>query len=85
MEIGTEMTIYVRALSNNQWFGAWAPVTARLEWRHPSGQAALFTLTQTGLDEEDEYEFYQRGALLLTVLEEGDFRARTGMSVKGDL
>ena len=27
-------TIYVRALTNGEWLGAWAPVHARLEWLH---------------------------------------------------
>jgi len=40
MDIGQETTIYVKALSNGEWFGGWAPMRVRLEWLRPDGQAA---------------------------------------------
>jgi hypothetical protein len=81
MNIGENITLYVKALSNDEWFGGWAPVQARLEWLRPDGQAALFTITEEGLDEEDEYEFYLPGTLVVAVLEDGDWRGKTGISV----
>ena len=81
MEIGQNTTIYVKALSNVEWFGGWAPVQARLEWLRADGQAALFTITEEGLDEEDEYEFYLPGTTVVAALEEGDWQAKTGVIV----
>lgn len=78
MEIGQETTLYVKALSNQVWFGGWAPVRARLEWLRPDGQMALFTLTETGLDEDDEYAFYQAGCLIIAERAEEGFRALAG-------
>ena len=40
-------------------------MTARLEWLQEDGRAALFTLTEPDLEEDDEYEYYQAGSLLL--------------------
>ncbi len=80
MEIGAEYTIYVKALSNGEWFGGWAPVRARLEWLRPDGQAALFTLVEQGLDEDDEYAFWEVGTLVLGALEEGDWKIFAGYS-----
>ena len=54
------IAIYVKALSNGEWFGGWMPVRARLEWAAADGEAALFTITEEGLEEGDEYEFYAR-------------------------
>ena len=81
MDIGKETTVYVKALSDGQWFGGWAPVRARLEWRSADERAALFTLTEEELDADDEYEFYEAGSLVLGVWEEGEYRVRTGMAV----
>lgn len=79
MKIGDFMTIYVRALSNGQWFGGWAPIRARLEWTSPEKSACLFTLMELGLTEEDEYAFYQLGTLVLAQLEKGDYRVQGGL------
>ena len=79
MEIGENTTIYVKALSNGEWFGGWAPVRARLQWLRADGGAALFTITEEGLDEEDEYVFYALGTLVIASLEEGDWRGRVGV------
>jgi len=79
MKIGEEITVYVRALSNGTWFDAWAPVIARLEWLREDGQVGLFTLTEEGLDEDDEYEFYEVGSLLLGKKEDGEFRIEAGV------
>ncbi|KGE86856.1 MAG: hypothetical protein ACE362_11555 [Phaeodactylibacter xiamenensis] len=81
MEIGQNTTLYVKALSNGEWFGGWAPVQARMEWLRPDGNAALFTITEEGLDEEDEYEFYAAGTLVIAVFEEGDWRGKNGVIV----
>ena len=51
--------------------GGWACVQARLEWLRPDSKAALFTITEEGLDEEDEYAFYALGTLVIASLEEG--------------
>jgi len=96
MKIGEETTVYVRALSNGEWFGGWAPVRARLEWLREAGafmqseddgppslryggQVGLFTLTEEDLDEDDEYEFYEVGSLLLGKKEDGEFRIEAGV------
>ena len=79
MEIGHAYTIYVRALTNDEWLGAWAPVCARLEWLHSDAQHALFTLLDNDLTEDDEYAFWQPGTLLLAGLEEKDWRVEVGM------
>lgn len=63
----TTNTVYVRALSNGEWLGGWAPVEARLEWMRPDGQAGLFTLVEEGLGEDDEYEYFQQGSLVIAV------------------
>ncbi|MEQ8705826.1 MAG: hypothetical protein RIC19_18000 [Phaeodactylibacter sp.] len=81
MDIGKSITIYVKALSNGEWFGGWAPVQGRLEWLREDGQAALFTLNEQGLDEDDEYAFYEHGTLVIAALEEGDWRGKTGISI----
>ena len=78
MDIGQDTTIYVKALSNGEWFCGWAPVQARLEWLRADGQAGLFTIMEEGLEAEDEYEFYEAGTLVIGVLEEGDWRGRAG-------
>ena len=65
MEIGHTYTIYVRALTNGEWLGAWAPVHARLEWLHDTAHHALFTLLDNDLTGDDEYAFWQPGSLLL--------------------
>jgi len=81
MDIGQNTTIYVKALSNGEWFGGWAPVQARLEWLRPDGKAALFTIMEEGLDEEDEYEFYEVGTLVVGALEAGDWRGTSGVVI----
>jgi len=77
----TNITIYVKALTNGEWFGGWAPVRARLEWLRSDGKAALFTITEERLDEEDEYEFYEVGTLVIGALEEGDWRGTSGVVI----
>jgi hypothetical protein len=79
MEIGQNTTPYVKALSNGEWFGGWAPVQARMEWLREDGQTALFTLTEAGLEDEDEYEYYKPGTLVIGVLESGDWRSEAGL------
>jgi hypothetical protein len=54
---------------------------ARLEWLCPDGQAALFTLTEPGLDEDDEYAFYVLGALVIARREEGVWKGVAGGEV----
>lgn len=73
-------TIFVKALSNKEWFGAWAPVKARLEWLRADQKAGLFTLLEEGLDEDDEYEFYEAGALLIGVWDGEVFKVAAGVS-----
>ena len=72
-------TLYVKALSNGEWFGGWAPVRATCEWLRADGRVGLFTLLEPGLDEDDEYAFYQPGALLIAVREEEDYRVQGGV------
>lgn len=74
-------TIYVKALSNEEWFGAWAPVKARLEWLRADQKAGLFTLLEEGLDEDDEYEFFETGSLLIAVWDGEVFKVAAGVSV----
>jgi len=81
MDIGQNTTIYVKALSNGEWFGGWAPVQARLEWLRPDGKAALFTIMEEGLDEEDEYEFYEVGTLVVAGCLGEDWRAQAAAVV----
>ena len=83
MEIGQETTLYVKALSNQVWFGGWAPVRDRLEWLRPDEQLALFTLTEPDLDEDDEYAFYQAGSLIIAERAEEGFRALVGVGMDG--
>lgn len=50
--------IYVKVLSEDHWFGAWAPIQAI-----PSNVAAdVFILADNNLSEDDEYEFFIPGA-----------------------
>jgi hypothetical protein len=74
--------IYLRALSNGEWFGAWAPVKARLEWLRKDEQVALFTLTEPDLDEDDEYEFYQQGALLIARRDGAEYKVLGGVEAE---
>jgi hypothetical protein len=71
-------TVYVRALSNDDWFGGWAPVQARLEWLRADKQVGLFTLIEEGLDEDDEYEFFQPGSLVIAVWDGQIFKVAGG-------
>ena len=49
--------IFVRVFSENQWFGAWAPVEAM-----PSDKDEIvFILTNNHLTADDEYEFFEQG------------------------
>ncbi len=48
-------TIFVRVLSENQWFGAWAPVAAFLKGDN------FFILAENDLTADDEYEFFEPG------------------------
>ena len=45
----------------------------------PDGEAALFTITEVGLEEGDEYAFYALDTLVIAGLEEGDWRGRLGV------
>jgi hypothetical protein len=74
-------TIYVKVLSNEEWFGAWAPVNARLEWLRADQKAGLFTLLEEGLDEDDEYEFFETGSLLIAVWDGEVYKVAAGVSV----
>lgn len=75
----TTQTIYVKALSNNEWFGAWAPVKARREWLRPDKKVGLFSLVEKDLDEEDEYEFFEQGSLLIAVWDGEVFKVVGGV------
>ena len=75
----TTNTVYVKALINGEWFGGWAPVEARLEWQRPDGQVGLFTLTEEGLDEDDEYEYFQQGSLVIAVRDGEDYKVQGGV------
>ena len=74
--------IYIRALSNGEWFGGWAPVRAKLEWLREDGKVALFILTESDLDEDDEYEFYQQGALLIASHDGTDYKVPGGVEAE---
>ena len=76
----TILTIYVKALSNKEWFCAWAPVKARQEWLRPDGRVGLFTLIEQGLDEDDEYEFYLPGTLVIGVWDGEGFKGVVGLA-----
>ena len=78
----TTNTVYVKALSNGEWFGGWAPVEAQLEWMRPDGQVGLFTLTEEGLDDDDEYEYFQQGSLVIAVRDGEDFKVQGGMDAE---
>lgn len=80
--MNTIITIYVKALSNNQWFGGWAPVNARQEWLRPDGQVGLFTLVDDGIDEDDEYEYFRPGSLVIAALEEELFKVVGGVDAE---
>ena len=77
----TTEIIYVKALSNGEWFGAWAPVRARREWLRQDGRAGLFTLVEEGLDEDDEYEFFQPESLVIGVWDGEAFKVMGGVGV----
>lgn len=49
------MTIFVRVLSENQWFGVWAPVEAL----QSDTKEAVFILADNNLTADDEYEFFE--------------------------
>ncbi len=80
--MNTIITIYVKALSNGEWFGGWAPVKARQEWLRPDEQVGLFTLVEEGLDEDDEYEFYRPGSLVIGVLDKEIYKVVSGVDVE---
>lgn len=69
--------VYVKALSNGEWFGGWAPVDARLGLQ-PDGEVGLSTLVEEGLDEDDEYEYYQQGSMLITVRDGEEYKYKVG-------
>ena len=75
----TTNTVYVKALSNGEWFGGWAPVEAQLEWMRPDGRVGLFTLTEEGLDEDDEYKYFQQGSLVIAVRDGEDYKVQGGV------
>ena len=72
-------TVYVKAMSAGEWFGGWAPVKARLEWMRADQQVALFALTEEGLDEDDEYEFFQPNTQVLAILDDGIYKVMAGL------
>ena len=80
--IHTIHTIYVKALTEAEWLGTWAPVRAQLEWHDPETDTALFRLVDNDLEEDDEYEYYQADTLVLArrAEPEGDFRAEVGLA-----
>ena len=45
----------------------------------PDGQIGLFTLTEEGLDEDDEYEYFQQGSLVIAVRDGEDFKVQGGV------
>ncbi|MCO6493035.1 MAG: hypothetical protein J5I98_31740 [Phaeodactylibacter sp.] len=77
--MSTTNSVYIKALSNGEWFGGWAPVDARLEWMRPDGQVGLFTLVEEGLDEDDEYEYFQQGSLVVAVRDGEDYKVQGGV------
>lgn len=74
--------VYVKALSNGEWFGGWAPVEARLEWLRPDARVGLFTLVEEELDEEDEDEYYQKGSLVIAALDGEDYKVQGGVDAE---
>ena len=50
-------TIFVRVLSEGEWFGAWAPVEAMPKAKEKD----VFILSENDLTEDDEYEFFVPG------------------------
>jgi hypothetical protein len=85
MDIGQIITIYVKALTNEEWLGAWAPVRAELLWHDPETDTGLFRLVDNDLEEDDEYEYYQADTLVLArrAEPEGDFRVEVGLAPLG--
>lgn len=63
MKTGQDTTLYVKSLSNGEWFGGWAPVQAWLEWLRPDGQAALFTITEEELEKGKRPSNYRSAEL----------------------
>ena len=57
----------------------YAIVEAQLEWMRPDGQIGLFTLTEEGLDEDDEYKYFQQGSLVIAVRDGEDFKVQGGV------
>lgn len=51
------VTIFVRVLSEGEWFGAWAPMIAI----HKRNEENVYILQESEVCEEDEYEFYAPG------------------------
>lgn len=50
-------TIFVRVLSEELWFGAWAPIEAMQR----DASEVIFVLADNDLTAEDEYEFFEPG------------------------
>ena len=82
MEQHTIHTIYVKALTETEWLGAWAPVQAELLWHDPETATALFRLVDNDLEEDDEYEYYLPGTLVLARRPgpEEDWQVHTGLA-----
>ena len=80
--MNTTTTIYVKALSNGAWFGGWAPVEARLEWLRPDQQVGLFTIVEQGLDEDDEYEYFRPGSLVIAIRNGEVYKVVSGVNAE---
>jgi len=52
--------IFVRVLSEEMWFGVWAPLEAI---PHPENET-IFIIAENDLTEDDEYEFFEPGSLV---------------------
>ena len=78
----TITTVYVKALSNGAWFGGWAPVKARQEWLRADRIVGLFTLVQEGLDDDDEYEYFQPGSVMIGLLDGEVYKVVTGIDTE---
>lgn len=68
-------TIFVRVLSEGEWFGAWAPVEAVAK----DEAERVFVILENELTEDDEYEFFEPGTEVRVV----EFRDEHGEAFWG--